>query len=293
MHYDYAWQKAFEAINSVAGDGTLDARLRGAAHSLSMFPVEVLPADAQAQALVAQRAFNRWPHPHPYGAAAGLVTALPDARKRTLAAKVVALYETVCKLVGAEEAGAPITPAPSDLVELRSDDLWEFLYWGTSTQSPPNERGAYIAYAQHYLPNFPAEVLLDWLGRHGYEQMRRWAHLDLTTLQFERVEWPRDQVAQLKAMPGSEGYLRVAKGSGGATSLERQGDWVGQQVAATGTWPHPIVVYECSAAHQGPQGTVPKGFVLIEGHRRVAALLNAQKKVLLATHPVWLARGGR
>lgn len=290
MHYDYAWQKSFEAVTCLTGEGTLDARLGSAAQSLALLPTEVLPADTQAQALVAHRAFNHWPHPHPYGVAVGLLAVLPDVRKRELARKVVVLYDAVCRLAGAEEAGAPVSPPPATPVELRSDDLWEFLYWGTSTQSPAAEQAAYVEYAQHYLPNFPGEVLLEWLGRHGYDQMKRWAHLNLKKLEFERVEWTRDQVAALQAMPGSEGYMTVAKGSQGASALERQADWVGQQVATTGTWPHPIVVFESTAAHKGPQGAVPKGFILVEGHRRVAALLNAPEPRLKPNHVAWVAR---
>lgn len=289
MRYSYAWQKAYEAVTALAGAGSLDERLRSAAWPISQFPADQVPAEVHTLALIARRAFTQYPGSHPHGAAAGLIPMLPDARKKELANKVVGLFEAVCRLAGAAEAGSP-TPPPAENVTLRSDDKWEFLYWHTSTMSPRLEQDSYIRYAQHYLPHFPGEVLLEWLGRHGYDQMRRWAHLDLEALRFERVEWTSTQIAALKLMPGSEGYAKVGTASMGASALARNGDWLAQQVLATGTWPHPVVVFDNEKAGAGSEGRAPKGFVLVEGHRRVSLLLNTPSDKLVPTHAVWVGR---
>lgn len=287
--FGYAWQKAYEALTSLTGTGSFDERLRAAAWGITQFPSKQVPLEAHRQALVARRAFTMYPGQHPQGAAAGLIPMLPDSRKSQLASKVVALFEEVARLNGAAEAGAP-TPPAAKTVTLGGDDEWEFLYWGTSTMNPRDEQDAYVQYAQHYLPNFPREVLLEWIGRHGYEQMRRWKHVDLRSLRFEKVEWTAAEVARLKPMPHSEDYLQIGQNSMGACALSREGDWLAQQLLSDGTWPYPVVVIENDGTLSGPSGAVPVGKVLVEGHRRVSLLLNTPQDMLKGTHTVWLAR---
>lgn len=286
--YGYAWQKAYEALTSLTGAGGFDERLRAAAWGITQFPADQVPLEVHRQALIARRAFAMYPWQHPNGAAAGLIPMLPETRKEQLANKVVALFEEVARLNGAAEAGA-LTPPAAKTVTLGGDDEWEFLYWGTSTMSRREEQDAYVEYAQHYLPNFPSEVLLEWIGRHGYEQMRRWKHVDLKSLKFEKVEWTTAEVARLKPMPNSEDYFQRGDNSMGTAALARNGDWLAQQLLSYGTWPYPIVVMENDGTFSGPSGAVPVGNVLVEGHRRVSLLLNAPQDMLQDTHKVWLA----
>lgn len=71
---------------------------------------------------------------------------LPEDRKKELANKVVNLFEAVCRLAGAAEAGAATPPSVQSFA-LRNDDKWEFLYWGTSPKSSAAEQQTYFRYA--------------------------------------------------------------------------------------------------------------------------------------------------
>ncbi len=292
MAYSYAWQKAHSALSCLTSKATADSRLIAAGSALCGFPFEHLPLDAAIIALETMHAFSKWPStddfPAPEGTCAALIELLPDCRKDRLSEKVVSLFQKVCEAVGAYDAGLR-EPGVGKEFQLASPEKWEFLYWNLGHSATLQERATYVRYAQHWLPNIPGEVLLEWLGRHGYESMHSWPHLDLEALNFEEVSWNHEQLLKVQAL--DSGYLEVGPDSIGAHHLDRKGDWIGEYIKEHGTWSAPIIVIESPA--EVPRGTrsVPAGLVLIEGHCRLSRLLNlpaASRKT--AKHRVMLAR---
>lgn len=120
--------------------------------------------------------------------------------------------------------------------------------------------------------NFPGEVLLEWLGRHGYQSMRRWSHLDLERLVFQDVTWNYDQLTHIKAL--DSGFIEVGPESFGAYQLNRKGDWAREYIRAHGTWCSPIIVIDHPVTESIAGTDIPSGLVLIEGHSRLSRTLN-------------------
>ena len=160
--------------------------------------------------------------------------------------------------------------------ELSSPHKWEFLYWIVPSGADEASRRAYVRYAQHWLPNFPPEVLLEWIGRHGRDGMTCWSHLPLEQLRFEEVAWTYEDLAKIQAIDPH--WTEVGPDTGGHQNLHRPRDWPGQYILANGTWNAPIIVIDHPTAVKVGGSVVPAGLVLIEGHNRISRMLNVPSK---------------
>lgn len=292
MSFSYALQKATSALATLTSDRALDQRLVYAGQELLSFPIQELPESVTRTALEAERAFTMWPDSPafetPDGYCSALINYLPDCRKAQLAEKVVRLHREVCEAQGARGAGAIVPPVGAGL-ELASPEKWEFLYWGLGSDATASEQTRYTEYARHWLPNFPAEVLLEWQGRHGYESMRTWAHLDLETLVFEEELWSYNQLTQIQAI--DSGFTEVGPHTQGGYHINRKGDWTGEYINKHHTWSAPIIVIEHPVAVSEGYRQIPAGLVLIEGHNRLSRMLNfATDDRNLAIHRVMRAQ---
>lgn len=141
----------------------------------------------------------------------------------------------------------------------------------------------------HY-PHLPRNVARQWLYRHwGHSEYRG---LPSGRLRFElrhctsdwvaKVQIPRDEPANVAA----RGAQLVTNGLGSPNRYR-----VASIMVRKGTWPAPPIVLDNRKPITAPHfNELPQGFVLIEGHRRLAIAHHLHRcEKLAAKLPVWLA----
>lgn len=288
MSASYAWEKAYEALSPLVSSGSYESRLKAAGFALCQFPLDAVPPEVQRLALIACSAFTEYPECQPDGTISALIDVLPPNRKAELVEHVIRLFQCVCEFKGKADLDRRLDMGYST-IELGSPDCWEFLFWNIAASAPKEERDAYARYASHWLPNFPSEVLFEWIGRHGYQSLNTWGHLGLKELTFEEVAWGGAQLSSIQALHPD--FTEVGPNSQGEYHLNRKGDWLGQFIRENGTWPAPIIVLHNEIAHRGLAGdAIPAGYVLIEGHKRLCRLLNQPAHMRQSRHRVWVAK---
>lgn len=288
MSASYAWEKAYQALSPLVSCGRYENRLKAAGFALCEFPLDAVPPEVQRLALIARSAFTAYPERHPDGTISALIDVLPLNRKAELVEQVIRLFQCVCEFKGKADLDRRLDTDYST-IELRSPDCWEFLFWNIAASAPEEEREAYAQYASHWLPNFPSEALFEWIGRHGYQSLNTWGHLPLKELNFEEVAWGGTQLSAIQTLHPE--FSEVGPSSQGAYHLHRKGDWLGQFIREKGTWPAPIIVLHNEIAHRGLMGdTIPTGYVLIEGHKRLCRLLNQPEHMRQRSHRCWVAK---
>ena len=288
MSASYASQKATEALSPLLSEGNLASRLYYSGCALIMFPFDSVPPKIQRRALILKEALTAYPGEHPEGTIKGTIALLPEDRKRHIKDEMLSFFQAVCEFKGQADIEKSLD-RQYDEISLTSPDCWELLFWNLSPTCSDAERQAYSQYARHWLPDFPDEVLFEWLGRHGYHSLNTWAHLPLEKLCFTEVAWDFDKLKEIQALDSC--WTEIGPSSHGGYQLNRPQHWLGEYIRKNGTWPAPIIVLENAKEQANRCGpTIPAGLVLIEGHRRLSNLLNLPKIEQQPAHRVWLAR---
>jgi hypothetical protein len=140
------------------------------------------------------------------------------------------------------------------------------------------------------LPNWPEEVLVEWLHRHA-SHLEDYAFLVFEHLQFERVTWPTNLI------PGAAAF-RDERFCNNFQNVEERAaynehDWLAHYMLRKGTWNTPIILFDSSSVADGSYGAKLKTPLhLLEGHRRLA-FLQGLKRLGKAKpeHTIWLVRG--
>ena len=164
-------------------------------------------------------------------------------------------------------------------------------------QPARDERGWVIeteaAYAHRMrstvLPDWPEEVLIEWLHRHA-DDIDEYAFLDIKTFLFSREMWP------LARLPGGEAFDDDGFCEAFSDVEERAqtnpNDWLALYMCDHGTWNTPIVLLD---NHKGglffPDDGRPlrSPLHLLEGHRRLSFLNGLrQRGKAVAEHAVWV-----
>lgn len=138
------------------------------------------------------------------------------------------------------------------------------------------------------LPDWPEELLIEWLHRHN-RCIDRYAFLGFENLRFRRETW------ETRRIPRSEAFFDP-KLFEDFQDVDRRArdpfDWLANYMMENGTWPTPVVLLEnLKGAIYFPCGEQLRSpYHLIEGHRRLSFLggLHALRKALPA-HDVWVA----
>jgi len=142
------------------------------------------------------------------------------------------------------------------------------------------------------LPNWPEEVLVEWLHRHAMD-LTRYAFLDFRTLSFTRETWPVEKIPGWEAYYDDHGFREDIEQ---VQARADAGDWVPQYVIAHGTWNTPIILLH------NPFGNVETPYAmalrspyhLIEGHCRLSALIAVREAGLAQPeHELWIAEWNR
>ena len=137
--------------------------------------------------------------------------------------------------------------------------------WGGAKENFPED---YLAFARRHLPNFPEEVLREWIVRHDFGCVfEPWAWLGIDSLSFTFQSWP---LASIRTIRGNED-----QNPDWFVNQADSDDWLPEEMRATGTWPTPIIVLNpenialeiLRDRHQAVDSPI-----LLEGHRRLSIL---------------------
>jgi hypothetical protein len=151
------------------------------------------------------------------------------------------------------------------------------------------EQSDYIHRMRLTLPNWPEELLQEWLYRHAC-CMERYAFLDFARFEFTQEVWT------LACVPGLEAF-NVEKFCDDFQNIEERAekntrDWLAHYMLRVGTWNTPIVLLDNSDQYHFPTGEPLKyPYHLLEGHRRLS-FLNGLRNLnkALPQHIVWIAK---
>jgi len=210
---------------------------------------------------------------------------LPDSRVRQIAGQALSACLDVREAFVEQRLGQ------SSQVATGANYRWlryAHLAW------PKHEHSAdYLAFLRAALPNFPEDVLAQWIARHPDVLRHGNAQpFDLARLCFTRETWASERLDGICAHNSS--YVMVGDGSTGDGYLrehrEYPHDWLASRVVVAGTWPvPPIVLRDGGHAPEALDHAVEGLPYLLEGHRRAALVLNliGQGKAA-ANHDVWV-----
>jgi len=147
----------------------------------------------------------------------------------------------------------------------------------------------YIQRMRPLLPEWPDEVLIEWLYRHN-TGCDRYAHLGFENFRFRNEEWEADDI------PGKEAFWDP-KFCDNFKDVERRSeitfpeDWLARYMIENGTWNTPPVILENVDGSIAFSETemMKSPYHLLEGHRRLS-FLNGLKEIgkALENHAVWV-----
>ncbi|MCE9508260.1 MAG: hypothetical protein K8R48_08135 [Alphaproteobacteria bacterium] len=140
------------------------------------------------------------------------------------------------------------------------------------------------------LPNWPAEVLKEWLYRHN-THMEEYSFLGFEKFQFQKETWDITQIPGRDAFK-DEGFCDNFQ-SVDKRAASNPRDWLAHYMMREGTWNSPIILLDNkSDIYRHPNGRKLKSpYHLLEGHRRLSflnGLIRLEKA--LKTHPLWIVR---
>lgn len=144
--------------------------------------------------------------------------------------------------------------------------------------------------AHDVLPQFPDEVLEQWVYRHWKAVLCNWGWLDFQAMQFEKQWWSTEDVLVKIHSPHQDIIKKLTRRMSNPIF---QRSWLVQRMQDQGTWPIAPIVLECSKdlfATNGRHLIAP--YNLLEGHHRMGYLkgLVDSGQHCEKQHPVWVAR---
>ena len=151
----------------------------------------------------------------------------------------------------------------------------------------------FVDRARLLLPNFPDEVLGDWLHRHWHDAVSDYGWLGFEGLNFERQEWKAsDLLSKVESFMG-EDLDRIRHWIPFYTdSNYAEGDWLIARMKAAKTWPGSILVLDNNQCLSLPNGLgLGAPYHLVEGHHRLGflhAMVETGEVSLGSKHGVWL-----
>lgn len=143
----------------------------------------------------------------------------------------------------------------------------------------------------------PEDVARYWLYEHWGHS--RYQYLTSRDYKFDQFDWPSKDLWTIRSgwFDFDEGNLKCAKHGEGLESLaaNKYGYKTAIYMLEHGTFPAPIVVLDnnndhlCETYNDARVDNIPKGYILVEGHRRFNLALHLQKSGRLrATVPIWM-----
>lgn len=147
--------------------------------------------------------------------------------------------------------------------------------------------------ARALLPNFPRDVLEDWVFRHYGDAVSDYGWIGLRGVRFEKCLWRTERILnEVRSWPGDD------RTSGWTTQFRERVQFqksdLGAYMLQHGTWPFPILVLDNSGSVKRPDGlALASPLHLMEGHHRygyLRAMHDDGRWTPKEQHPVCLVR---
>lgn len=147
----------------------------------------------------------------------------------------------------------------------------------------------YFQRVNQHLPNFPPEVVSQWLFHHFDSVMHRYSWLDFHALVFSLQTWKAEDILA-KVTAWNETAVENWK-KALLTDQGFQSSRLGRFMISEGTWPVPPIIFNNFTEIKMPDGSEIAEWELIEGHHRLAylrALDVSDEWDVCAEHPLWI-----
>lgn len=132
------------------------------------------------------------------------------------------------------------------------------------------------------IPNFPENVLEQWLYRHFEFIEPNYLNLDLRKMQFTKEKWGIDKIYNMIKSFDGEPF------DGMAHHVYETESWLSNYMLTELTWPNPIIVLE----NDNIEGW-GKPYHLMEGHQRLdyfREIYRKEKNTLHSQHELWIVK---
>ena len=170
------------AVDALSNYQDFDRRLINAGRILQVLPECALPEDFGTAALTLARAFTHYPLSDVDSfedRATAVIRTLPAERKERLPGLVLNLYRHIHGRSDSTKQAPQPTPATLSVAE-----KWEYLQWNLPYSTGAAEKDAFVHFAKAELPNVPADVLFNWIGRSSAGLFPLAVGLNLDELEF-------------------------------------------------------------------------------------------------------------
>lgn len=149
----------------------------------------------------------------------------------------------------------------------------------------------YFLRIKKILPNFPKEVLIQWLYEH-WNDIDNFSWLEFPKLNFESVEWPirRIEESGIHCHETIKAYLyRFQNGTESKRMIS-----IDNHFQSNGTWPvAPLLLKNVNGTAKYPNGlSCEEPYHPVEGHHRLAIFLAYRNMPFIKeNHKIWLIGG--
>lgn len=147
----------------------------------------------------------------------------------------------------------------------------------------------YFQRVNQQFPNFPPDVVTQWLFNHFDSVMQRYSWLNFPSLVFSRQTWKTEDILA-KVTAWNERAVENWK-KALLTDKGFQDSRLGRFMISEGTWPVPPIIFNNTKGIKMPDRSEIAEWELIEGHHRLAylrALAVSREWERRAEHPVWI-----
>ena len=170
---------------------------------------------------------------------------------------------------------------------LISDEFDQYLPRLDDSGNVTEEQGVHRQRVRRLLPNFPDEVLGQWVYEH-WINVGQYDWLNFSSLKFEAATWTTEEI--LKSGATDDPFVSLYRNQLESSVLDRRTKRIAKYMRIHGTWPvKPLLLANPRGALCWPGGEALGGpFHLMEGRHRVGVLaaLSARGK-LAPCHGVW------
>lgn len=138
------------------------------------------------------------------------------------------------------------------------------------------------------LPNWPEEVVKEWLYRHN-NQIEDYFYLGFHNFKFSLEKWENEQIMKLINSHKMDYVIDPL----GLQILDKPYSFLQKYIHKNGTWPSPIIVLKTEDdAILGSKELLGKPYHLLEGHLRLGYIRNLYKnnKQLKKEHLVYIVK---
>jgi hypothetical protein len=144
----------------------------------------------------------------------------------------------------------------------------------------------YVTRVRRLLPNFPRDVVIQWLYRHFHWFIYDYAWLDFDHLRFELQSWPTAQI--ITSVTARDNQILEDRRKILWSDLFPDKSPLEASMIRRGTWPRPIIVLNNTGIRRRVAKHLGR-YHLLEGHRRCGYLRGlADRNLARPTHHVWL-----